>query len=75
MTKKYFFLVLHNGTHDTLAMVGDVSNTRQEIVVSFRGSANSWNLVHDFVFLMGHTGFYIATMSLYDVYDFKKTNG
>ncbi|KAJ6649733.1 Lipase [Pseudolycoriella hygida] len=66
--------VFYNGTHNTLAMVA-LSNTRKEIVVSFRGSANSWNLVLDFAFLFNvkergnikvHAGFYIATMSLYE---------
>lgn len=74
---KYFhFPVLYNGTHNTLSMV-TLSHTRKEIVVSFRGSANSWNIVLDFVALINvrpndasnikvHTGFYIATMSLYE---------
>lgn len=64
-----------------------LSHTRQEIVVSFRGSANSWNLVLDFALLMNvrpndtsnikvHTGFYIATMSLYErVSYYHETNG
>lgn len=54
-----------------------LSHVRKEIVVSFRGSGNSMNLVLDFALLMNvrannssnikvHTGFYIATMSLYD---------
>lgn len=54
-----------------------LSHTRKEIVVAFRGSGNSMNLVLDFALPMNvrvndaknikvHTGFYLATMSLYD---------
>ncbi|XP_037050915.1 lipase-like [Bradysia coprophila] len=66
---------LFNDTFDTFAMV-TLSHTRQEIVVAFRGSSNSMNLFLDFGLPMNvrvndasnikvHTGFYLATMSLY----------
>ncbi len=63
-----------------------LSHTRQEIVVSFRGTSNSWNVVLDSVFLFNvrendtsnikvHTGFYIATMSLYERVGFDYYSG
>lgn len=71
-------LVINNEKHVTLALVA-LSNTRKEIVVSFRGAINIWNFVLDGIFNNGnvpgrshndnikmHTGFYIATISLYD---------
>ncbi|XP_037038368.1 lipase-like [Bradysia coprophila] len=68
--------VIKNTFHDTLALV-TLSEDREEIVVTFRGTANVWNVVLDALLILGrdsntpkqvkiHRGFYIATMSLYD---------
>lgn len=70
------FAVLMNNVTDCTALV-TVSNSRKEIVVTYRGTANIWNVIQDLDFLdidyadmqsdiKVHTGFYKATMSLYN---------
>lgn len=65
-----------NNDTDCTALVA-VSNSRKEIVVTYRGTANLWNVVQDLELfeikyanrqsdIKIHTGFYKATMSLYN---------
>lgn len=65
-----------NNVTDCTALV-TVSNSRKEIVLTYRGTMNLWNVVEDLELLeikyanrqsdiKIHTGFYKATMSLYN---------
>jgi len=68
--------IIDNDFHNTIAIVA-LSHKRKEIVVSYRGTLNAWNVVLDALLICGsnpgsrndnikiHRGFYIATMSLY----------
>lgn len=69
--------VINSYMHNTLAIVA-LSEARHEIVVAFRGAVNIWNFVLDVILkcdsipgrlksdnIKIHSGFYIATMSLY----------
>lgn len=64
-----------NNKTDTTALVA-VSKTREEIVVTYRGTMNIWNVVLDVAAvaisypntpkgIKIHAGFHAATMSLY----------
>lgn len=66
--------VLNNSLQDTRAIV-TLSETREEIVVTYRGSYNVWNALQDITLIATkvdntspikiHTGFHIAAQSLY----------
>lgn len=65
-----------NNNTDTTALV-TISHNREEIVVTYRGTAELWNVVLDALFMnikygnetsdiKLHKGYYTATMSLYN---------
>jgi len=72
----YNYTVLKSNSVDTLALI-TLSFTREEIVVTYRGTANIWNWILDFTAITFnypstpsgiklHLGFYVATLSLYN---------
>lgn len=72
---------MNNDTDNTALIT--LSTKRKEIVVTFRGTHNVWNIILDLAMLNVpysrdngiriHYGFYIATMSLYREVNFLLT--